>query len=124
MKFKSYELKEFGSEEPYDTWVHATLEDMLPEEVEDLVERKVLCGTAHKVHDENKSSLLQCALDINFRDRYRKQQAIQRASELQKNIGTLYMDRTGGVLANSMELRDLLEYLADFLTLLPGGIYP
>ena len=65
MKFKSYELKEFGPEEPYDTWVHTTLEDMLPEEVEDLVERKVLCEPAHEVHDENKSSLLQRALEKN-----------------------------------------------------------
>ena len=119
MKFKSYELKEFGSEEPYDTWVHITLEDMLPEEVEDLVERKVLVEPAHEVHDENKSSLLQRALDKNFRDRNRKRQAIQRASELQQNKGTLYMDRTGGGLANSMELRDLLEYLADYLTYCP-----
>ena len=124
MKFKSYELKEFGSEETYDTWVHTTLEDMLPEEVEDLVKRKVLCEPAHEVHDENKSSLLQRALD------QKNQGPEPKATNNPEGIITTKEQRYAlhgqirrgtGKLNGTARPLGVLGRLPD---LLPGGIYP
>ena len=86
------------------------------DEVDDLVERGLLLQPIHEHNGPDQIPFPERVQIIHHREHVRLRQASLRAEAVHSNKGSLRMTTPAYGLEGSLELQDLLEYLADQLT--------